>query len=200
MGAANRQYVFGYGSLLERGQPGARPLVRDLKGYRRTWNVAMDNGQNIAGYKHYLDAATGERRRWFVTFLNVVRDPAARVSGVLFEVSDAALDELDRRERNYSRIEISGELSEPVDGDAWVYVGLEDAVRRFRFGQSTGRAVVSREYYEGVRKDFASLGPDALAGFDSLTDAIPCPILELRRIDHPRLGTEPTSRRAAARR
>jgi gamma-glutamylcyclotransferase (GGCT)/AIG2-like uncharacterized protein YtfP len=187
---AKRQYVFGYGSLLERAEPGAGPALGELRSYRRTWNVAMDNSQTIPGYKHYLDAVTGERGRWFVTFLNVVPDPTATVSGVLFEIDDAALAHLDRRERNYERIEVSGGLSEPVDGNVWVYVGSEAAVRRFQLGRSKGRAVVSREYYERVREDFASLGSEALACFDELTDPVTCPILDLRRIDHPSADAE----------
>ena len=59
MGTTARQYVFGYGSLLERRHEPAHGLS-ELTGFRRTWNVAMDNRQTIPGYKHYLDQAAFE--------------------------------------------------------------------------------------------------------------------------------------------
>ena len=167
------QYVFGYGSLLERWRDRAEhdePTPAELGGYRRTWNVAMDNLRTIPGYKYYVDRATGERGAWFVTFLNVVVDPRATVNGVLFAVTGDQLAELDERERNYNRIEVSARLSPAVDGEAWVYAGSDAAVRRFAVGHRTGRAVVSLDYYERVLGDFAALGPDAADTFKQLTD------------------------------
>jgi cation transport regulator ChaC len=184
-----RQYVFGYGSLLERRQPrdhaDSEPTPAELRGYRRTWNVAMDNLRTIPGYKYYVDRATGERGGWFVTFLNVVADSHASVNGVLFVVTGDQLAELDERERNYNRIEISAQLSPPVDGETWVYAGADAAVCRFAVGRRTGRAVVSLDYYERVIGDFAALGPGAADRFKQLTDPPPCPVIDLRRVDVP---------------
>jgi gamma-glutamylcyclotransferase (GGCT)/AIG2-like uncharacterized protein YtfP len=173
--------VFGYGSLLERFAE-AGPCVCELGGYRRTWNVAMDNRRTIPGYKHYVDAATGDRGPWFVTFLNIVPDPDARVNGLLFAVDDTLLEQLDRRERNYERIELPVEVPEAHGGRVWAYAGSDDAVRRFEVGHGSGQAVLSREYLERVRDDFARAG--ALERFEALTDPPPCPILTLRRSDH----------------
>lgn len=183
MDTTRRQYVFGYGSLLERRREPV-PGLCELRGFRRTWNVAMDNRQTIPGYKHYVDRATGARSGWFVTFLNIVRDPGAVVNGVMFEVDDALLERLDRRERNYERADVSAEISHQVDGRVWAYVGSRDAVDRFLCGCRTGRAVISRDYYARVREDFAVVGGDALERFDELTDPPPCPVLDLRRVDH----------------
>ncbi len=174
--------MFGYGSLLER-VLGGRDVVCELDGYRRTWNVAMDNSRTIPGYKHYVDEATGERKPWFVTFLNIVPDERACVNGVLFAADTPLLERLDLRERNYERVDVSARLREPPDGQVWAYVGVADAVGRFELGRRTGRGVISREYYARVRADFAGAG--ALERFDELTDPPPCPILALRRIDHP---------------
>ncbi len=175
--------MFGYGSLLERAS-GAGARVCELGGYRRMWNVAMDNSRTIPGYKHYLDAETGERGPWFVTFLNIVPDRSGRVNGVLVSVDDSLLERLDRRERNYGRVEVTGAVTGPVDGEVWAYTGLSEAVARFEHGRRVHRAVISREYLDGVRADFASMGE--LERFEQLTDPLPCPVLELRRIDHPR--------------
>jgi cation transport regulator ChaC len=183
-------YVFGYGSLLERwsgrrGMIDDGPAVCELRNYRRTWNVAMDNTQTIPGYKHYVDATTGAREPWFVAFLDIVPESGARVNGVLFEVSHDQLARLDERERNYQRIEVSQNLSVPVDDDVWVYVGSDAARRRFRRGRRSRRAVISREYYHPVLQDFAHISPEAVKEFTARTDPPPCPIVDLLRIDHP---------------
>jgi gamma-glutamylcyclotransferase (GGCT)/AIG2-like uncharacterized protein YtfP len=176
------QFVFGYGSLLERACREERS-VYELEGYRRTWNIAMDNSRTIPGYKHYVDDATGDRQHWFVTFLNIVPDDQARVNGVLFQVDASLLERLDDRERNYERVDVSDRFRERVGGEVWAYVGRQDAVERFELGRRTGRGVISREYYERVRADFAAVG--ALRRFEELTDPTPCPIRNLRRVDHP---------------
>lgn len=179
-----RQYVFGYGSLLEGAhEPEAEPA--ELAGYRRTWNVAMDNAQTIPGYKYYVDPATGARPQRFVTFLNVVPESGAHVNGVLIPVTEARLGRLDERERNYDRVEISSRLSRAVNGRAWVYTGTEAAVRRFETGRRTGRAVVPLDYWRRVLEDFAAAGPEALQAFWRLTDAPSCPVIDLRRVDVP---------------
>ena len=177
-----RQFVFGYGSLLERSSR-EEPSMCELGGYRRTWNIAMDNSRTLPGYKHYVDAVTGDRQPWFVTFLNIVPDDQAHVNGVLFEVDASVLERLDHRERNYERVDVSDGFREPVGGQVWAYVGRHDAVERFELGRRTGRGVISREYYDRVRDDFAAAG--ALRRFEELTDPTPCPIRDLQRIDHP---------------
>lgn len=184
------QYVFGYGSLLERwqrrdGHPSAGPWPAELAGYRRTWNVAMDNRLTIPGYKYYVERATGERRDWFVTFLNVVPDPGSKVNGLLFAVTEEELSELDRRERNYERIEIRSPLSPKPSGRAWLFAGSAAAIGRFETGHRAGRAVISRDYQQRVLDDFAAMGDPALAAFTELTDPPPCPVLDLDRIDLP---------------
>ena len=181
------EYVFGYGSLLDRRAideaAGGDPLVCALTSYRRTWNVAMENARTIPGYKYYVDPATAARPEYFVTFLNIVPDPETSVNGVILEATRDVIERWDRRERNYQRIDVSADLSPAVDARVWAYAGSAAAVRRFRVGLRTRRAVISRGYYEGVLSDFASLGPGALQTFIDLTDPAPCPIVDLRRVD-----------------
>jgi cation transport regulator ChaC len=179
-------FVFGYGSLLEQWTAaGPLPVVCELANHRRTWNVAMENARTIPGYKYYVDAVTGDRPDCFVTFLNIVRDPGHTVNGVVFEVSGETLSQLDRRERNYERIDVSDDVSVPVDGRVWAYTGTGPAVARFELGRRESRAVVSRQYHDRVLEDFERIGPEARQRFISLTDPAPCPIVDLRRIDVP---------------
>lgn len=176
--------VFGYGSLLGLAGDGrARPSrVCRLREHRRVWNVAMDNTVELPDYKHYRDR-DGVRAALFVTFLNLAPAPGCAVNGVVFGVDADELRALDRRERNYERVDVAELLDVPFDGAVWAYFGGELARGRFDAGASAGTAVVDRVYLDAVRAGFAGLGTDALAEFDASTDEPPCPIVPLRRVD-----------------
>jgi cation transport regulator ChaC len=180
-------YIFGYGSLLgdraDNQDRRAEPLICHLHGYRRTWNVAMDNRRTLPGYKYYIDPQTGERPAIFVTFLNLVPNRSQLVNGVLFPVDPDQLEVLDDRERNYERHEVTDNVSEHVAGQVWVYIGTPDSEDRFREGQRSGQAVVSREYIDGVYADFRLTGEQALREFEASTDEPGCPIVDLVRVD-----------------
>lgn len=178
------QFVFGYGSLLSHNRSPALASAQTarLEGYRRAWNIAMDNTVDLPGYKYYRDP-TGERPRVFVTFLNLVPAAGHRVNGIVFEVTAADLRELDARERNYARIEVTERVTGASCGKVWTYLGTADARQRYENGRATGRAVVSRDYHDAVVRSFASLGADAAAEYTSTTDPPACPIRELERVD-----------------
>jgi gamma-glutamyl AIG2-like cyclotransferase len=143
----------------------------------------MDNRRDISGYKYFVDPETGARPQAFVVFLNLRPARGDRVNGVLFEADDGELADLDGRERNYARTDVSGCLSDDVSGKVWTYIGTDDAVGRFERGRRETSAVISRDYYEGVTADFNKIGRTALAEFERSTDSPPCPIVELKRID-----------------
>jgi Gamma-glutamyl cyclotransferase, AIG2-like len=180
------QHVFGYGSLSSYGVAAeqAQRTCRLLE-HRRTWNVAMDNTLDLPGYKHYLSDDGATRPAVFVTFLNVVSAPGTAVNGVLLPVDDERLRALDRRERNYERVDIAELLDEPPAGRVWCYVGSAAARERFEIGLARGTAIVDGRYRDAVREGFARLGADALAEFDASTGAPCCEVVPLRRIDLP---------------
>jgi hypothetical protein len=142
----------------------------------------MDNSVTIPGYKYYVDPVTGERPACFVVFLNIVDDSTSHVNGAVFTVSGSELAELDRRERNYDRIDVSSLVCEPVEGTVWTYVGSGEGVRRFEAGRRANRAVISASYHNDVRHGFTSLGGDSAEQFERLTDPPACPIVPLQRI------------------
>jgi hypothetical protein len=127
----------------------------ELRGYRRVWNVAMDNSVDLPAYKYYVDA-DGKRPDVKVTFVNLVEAPDAAVRGVVLEVD---LDALDPRERNYARREVEPGL--------WAYVGTTEARTRYEAGPS----VVSLEYLELVRAAFPAVERPTV------------PVWDLRRVD-----------------
>ncbi len=170
-----RTFVFGYGSLLR--LDGGIPC--HLLGHRRAWNVAMDNRRTIPGYKYYVDPNTGERPAVRVTFLNLYPAAEGRVNGVAFPVSAEELAELDRRERNYDRIDVSGRIDADLGGTVWTYLGSEAARERF----AGGAAVVAQDYFDAIRGDFAATG--GLEAFERSTDPLTVPLRRLRRVDVP---------------
>lgn len=178
-------WVFAYGSLLgdvARARPEGVPC--ELAGWRRGWTVAMDNGVDLPGYKHYLDAS-GERPAILVAFLDVLPVTGSRVNGLALPVDAAQLATLDRRERNYARVEVGASVRDTgVSGTVWTYVGLPVARDRAHRGLAEGRLAVSRRYWEQVRAGFARLGEDALHDFEITTDPLPGPLADLRVVSH----------------
>jgi cation transport regulator ChaC len=189
-----QDYIFGYGSLLNRwSDPRAELSACGVEGYRRAWNVAMDNTQTIPGYKYYVDPESGERPALFVTFLNIRECPDSVVSGAKFPVNRQLLALLDRRERNYKRVDVTDRLTNKVRGRVFAYVGTRDGQERYQRGVDLGTAVVSERYFEGVRSSFERLGAAALAEFERTTDPVEVPLRPLRRMDVPAAPDERTS-------
>ena len=168
-------FVFGYGSLLARGE--GTPCR--LGGHRRRWGVAMDNRRTIPGYKYFLEPGRG-RPEVFVAFLDAVPEPGASCAGLAFGVDAAALGELDARERNYRRVDVTALVDADLGGPVWAYLGLEEARERLATGVRAGTAVVSRAYVEGVRDGFAAFGLD----FDAEPE-LPVRDLTLVRVPRP---------------
>jgi gamma-glutamylcyclotransferase (GGCT)/AIG2-like uncharacterized protein YtfP len=178
------QFVFAYGSLVhDLGVHGAKRRTAHLRDHRRAWNVAMDNALSLPGYKYYVDARDSSRPEVMVTFLNLVFAPGQRVNGMLVPVDASALAELDRRERNYERREVSTSIEPAPGARVWSYFGRPAARERFEHGARAGRAVVDESYLDGVRAGFAALGDESLAEFDASTEPHGCGVLELVRVE-----------------
>jgi hypothetical protein len=114
--APRPQYIFGYGSLIERGSrmgtwPSAEfasPVV--VKGLARGWFDQTDVPS------------------WSPTYLGGLADESAECNGVVFPVSPAAFDSYTQRETGYqltkldrSQITMLDGRSAPPDGDVWYF-------------------------------------------------------------------------------
>ena len=172
------EYVFGYGSLAADLAGGH---VAELLGYRRFWGVAMDNRVDVRGYKHYRLRSDGSRPPVFVAFLDVVADAGAVTRGVCVPVQGADLPAIDRRERNYDRVDVTDAVA-PAPGTVWAYVGTAAGRRRLRRAREADRAVVSRDYLERTRAAFAALGAAALTEFERTAALDGLPVWELERL------------------
>jgi Gamma-glutamyl cyclotransferase, AIG2-like len=139
----------------------------------------MDNAVAIPGYKVYVDSA-GTRPDVCVAFLDVREQSGAWVNGECVPVDAVTLAALDARERNYVRVDVSGQV-EPDLGPTWVYAGRPDSRERYRAAVATGRCVVARPYAELVEAGFRELGGwgDFLASTDDHRPAL----ADLTRVD-----------------
>jgi gamma-glutamylcyclotransferase (GGCT)/AIG2-like uncharacterized protein YtfP len=182
------QFVFGYGSLTARaGLVVTRELkedgfVADLTGLRRTWGVAMDNRRDLPGYKYYTDAA-GRRPQVFVAYLDLVQapeDPGAVVNGMCLPVDDAVLAQLDARERNYERADVSDRVS-AGGATVWAYIGSAAARERLSAGRGTSTAVIDAGYVRTVEAGFALLGDAELAACRASLEPGDLPVADLTR-------------------
>jgi len=171
---SDAEFVFGYGSLAG-SAPGA--ILARLAGHRRAWGVAMDNTEDIPGYKHYL-TPEGERPAVRVAFLDLEEHPGTAVNGVCFPAGH--FEELDARERNYVRRDVS-DLVEGAAGRIWAYFGSPEGRHR----RWEGEAVVCREYLDGVEGGFRRLGEAEHRAFLDSTDLGVLPVWDLVRVDHP---------------
>jgi hypothetical protein len=180
-------FIFGYGSL-------ARDLLADvevtrLRGYRRVFGVAADNSEAIAGYKRYRLPGDSLYPDVYVAFLDIVEDLDTVINGVLAPVDPGALADLDRRERNYDRIDVTAAVDNPPDGRVWAYAGSPDGRARLQAGISAGTAVVQRSYLDHVHDGFRRLGGAEYEHFVTTTDLDSLPLADLERVNLPPEGS-----------
>lgn len=186
-------YIFGYGSLVNQealqqylgrkcGVSEAR--LCQLRGFRRCWNVAMDNQVDLPEYKYYTDPETGDRPGLFVAFLNIRPSESSMITGILFQVNEKELRQLDLRERNYQRIEVTDQIKIPVtDGKVWAYRGTTAAEERYLQGMRTETTCISEEYYRFVYDCFCCCGEKSAQNYMDSTDVPEVPLRRLERVD-----------------
>ena len=184
------QNVFGYGSLARLASTGlsravsSQGVVTDLMGFARTWTTAMDNSENIPGYKFYVSASDpGDRPEVAVTFLDITPKQGSSVNGVCLPFTAGQLTVLDARERNYVRADVTQMLSVKPPGTVWAYVGSGEGRGRASSARRRGTAVIHAEYLQRVRQCFAAMGANELRIFDETTQRPDIPLLSLERID-----------------
>lgn len=166
--------IFGYGSLLsipslERtlGRTYGGPFLPcTLTGWRRSWDIAMPNST------FYEDSEHGRIYPGMILYLNVYRDPATRMNGILFVVNGTDLENYDKREWIYDREDVTDSLDVVIEGgSAYTYVGKEEYVRRDV--SSPREAAVRASYIEIVENGLSSLGDDFRSAYLQSSDPVP---------------------------
>jgi len=176
-------HVFAYGTLTgELFQKGIG-TVATLRGGRREWGVALDNEQAIPGYKQYRLRSDGSTPRVFVAFLGMVEDPGCAMNGVVAPIDEATLAQLDVRERNYDRVDVTARIDDPPEGRVWTYVPSKEGRARRDTGLREGRLVVQRDYVDEVHAAFRLLGDAEYARFLASSTIDDVTVLDLERVD-----------------
>lgn len=184
------QFIFGYGSLAARPARPARRrergfnpqgFIADLPGFARGWGVAMDNRRDLPGYKYYTGPG-GDRPAVYVAFLDLreTEAPGQGTNGLCLPVQAHQLAQLDLRERNYARLDVSDRV-DAGGARVWAYVGSADGRERLAQGLRTGAAVIDAGYLQTVQAAFGALGRRELQEAQASFDPGDIPVIELMR-------------------
>jgi len=171
-----KNYIFGYGSLVSREsiqetlkhEPG--PLhPATLKGWLRDWGIVLDNSSTIRRFELLPDRSVPR----YVVALNVRKpragETATNPNGVLFEVSDQDIKNMDERENHYERINVTNDIDTDAVGNIYVYVGLE---KYETLEECKDEVILPLSYLRLVERGFNSIG-DTNAELFRRTTAFP---------------------------
>lgn len=186
-GSGATTWVFGYGSLVSPASlgstlgrpvtPGVDVVEAELAGYGRRWNYGVGH---VAA--HWLDTA-GEAHDCTIVALGIELSAHEDVNGMAVRVDADELARLDRRERDYDRLDVTDLIRtvRPVDGTVVTYVPRPAAVDRYRQARDAGTAAIEQRYWNLVDSAFAALGADRHERYRATTPAPDAPVREICR-------------------
>ena len=159
-------WIFGYGSLVSPSSMattigrtvGADDVaIAHLDGYGRRWNYGS---LHLRGdWRHDgVDVVQG-----LVVSLGLAASDSESCNGVIVRVTADELAQLDWRERDYERTDVTDQMR--VDGETqprrvMTYVPRPSAVERYEAARDGGRAGIRQSYWEVVSGAFRDLGGD----------------------------------------
>ena len=181
-------WVFGYGSLAAPSsiartigrlpEPGVDYHAAHLDGYGRRWNYGS---LHLRGdWNHDGEAVDAG----LVVSLGLIVAPDERCHGAVFAVDDAELGQLDWRERDYERTDVTAAITSagvPAGACVVTYVPRPSAIERYETARDRSRAAVRRSYWELVHDAFDDLGDEHGAAMRSTPPPdVPVVDIELR--------------------
>ncbi|MEY2957459.1 MAG: dephospho-CoA kinase [Actinomycetota bacterium] len=193
-----RTWVFGYGSLVSPDSFGATIgrrlavgpefVAAELVGFGRRWNYG------IGGFEGVGVGPDGVERSWTLIALGVIESPEESVNGVVVRVSATELADLDRRERNYDRVDVTASIDHAaVPGDERIvtYVPRAGAIALAESAHASHTAAIERRYHDLVIGAFSDLGPGQLERYLTTTPDEGMPVIEVVRhpVDRRSAGT-----------
>ncbi len=181
-------WVFGYGSLvspaslgatLDRGVDTASDGWSEatLAGWGRRWNYGVGHWYGVH------QQPDGAERTVTIVALGLAAAAAASTNGIVVRVDDEELARLDRRERDYDRVDVTDLVTAPVQlaGRVVTYVPRPAAVERYEAARDAGSAAIEQRYWDLVAGAFADLGADRLERYVRTTPPPDVPVLVLDR-------------------
>lgn len=186
-------WIFGYGSLVDPADVeryvGLRPVEDTewapalLDGYERAWNVGMNNIHDRDDDKFYATAKS-ERYNGIVLSLGLESNRDISTNGLVFRIDRRYLSRLDRRERRYDRVDVTGSISTSAQltsgSTVYTYVPKPESVAVALEGIQGGSGAVSRSYHDKVVAAFAQLGGEETARYEESTRQLTVPLVDLR--------------------
>ncbi len=181
---ADDTWVFGYGSLVSPASMATtigRPVVGDdiaiahLDGYGRRWNYGS---LHLRGDWHHEGVRV---EQGLVVSLGLVEADSETCNGVIVRVSSDELAQLDWRERDYERTDVSDLIRLDDDrraGPVMTYVPRPSAIERYESARDGQRAGIRLSYWELVSAAFDDLGGEHLARYRG-TPAPDVPVVDM---------------------
>lgn len=185
-------WIFGYGSLVSpasmattigRTVAAEDVAVAHLDGYGRRWNYGS---MHLRGDWHHegVDVTEG-----LVVSLGLVAADTETCNGVIVRVTANELAQLDWRERDYQRTDVTDLIRlDDVQQDhqhdrkrverVMTYVPRPSAVERYEAARDRSQAAIRRSYWDLVSAAFAGLGQDHLARYTA-TPSPDVPVLDV---------------------
>jgi hypothetical protein len=168
--------LFGYGSLLLRSSMertlgrhyDGTPAVVTIRGWRRTWDSIYPNE------RFYFEQGSGARcYPANIIYLNIRRDPAATVNGLIYVVTDDDLRNFDQREAVYDRVRIDDDVVDGAvtGGPVYAYVGKPEFLLNPPVPAT--QAAIRRSYIAIVEEGLQELGPAFRREYEQSTEAVP---------------------------
>lgn len=194
-------WVFGYGSLVSPDSVAAtigRPVDVEfgfaaavMHGFTRSWNYGS------LRQRATWDGPRGRVEGGVVVSLGLVPNPRRSTNGAIVRVAADELIELDRRESDYDRVDVTERVENaaeaaPAAGPTrvYTYVPRHSAVQRYERARIDHRAAVRQGYVDLVERAFAALGSAAVDRYRATTPAPEVPVVAPERV-----WLEPTPRR-----
>ena len=189
--APRTTWVFGYGSLASPAslartigrlaRPGRDVHPATLDGYGRRWNYGVGHVTASWTRPDGTEVTDGT-----IVALGIVGSPGESVNGVIASLTEAELSDLDHRERDYDRVDVSDSVVLGDESDLGglpivTYVPRSSAIERYESARDAGTGGVRRTYWELVEDAFGVLGDDQLRRYRESTPEPDVPIIDLPR-------------------
>ena len=152
----------------------------ELSGYGRRWNYGV---VHLVGSWTSADGTAVDDGT--IVALGLVEAADERVNGVVASVAGGELTNLDRRERNYDRVDVTDQIliteasGGAVNGRVYTYVPRPISIEQYETARDGGTAGIRRTYWDLVDAAFATFGESHSAQYRASTPAPDVPIVDL---------------------